>query len=286
MGCTSSSPAAVAESSGSSAIDAELRAERNQQEGCIKLLLLGSGECGKSTILKQMRLLHSTGFSDEERAIHADIIRANCLSSIHTLLKAARSFDMQFADPRSVAAVHLMESTKVLFPSSEALEAISWLWREDRVIAKVMQRQSELTLLDSAPYFLDSIQRILDPRWVPSDQDMLRSRLATTGIIETVLNIRSSQGSAALKFRFVDVGGQRGERKKWIHCFENVRAILFIASLNEFDQALQEDRSKNRMRESLALFEGILALPWFAERTSVILFLNKNGQQPTQQQEK
>lgn len=42
----------------------------------------------------------------------------------------------------------------------------------------------------------------------------------------------------------VDVGGQKTERRKWIHCFDNVTAILFITALSEYDQVLAEDREK------------------------------------------
>lgn len=38
----------------------------------------------------------------------------------------------------------------------------------------------------------------------------------------------------------VDVGGQRNERRKWLHCFENVALIIFIAALSEYDQVLAE----------------------------------------------
>uniref|UniRef100_A0A8C8Z568 Uncharacterized protein n=1 Tax=Prolemur simus TaxID=1328070 RepID=A0A8C8Z568_PROSS len=72
----------------------------------------------------------------------------------------------------------------------------------------------------------------------------------------------------------VDVGGQKSERKKWIHCFENVIALIYLASLSEYDQCLEENNQENRMQESLALFGTILELPWF-KSTSVILFLNK-----------
>jgi guanine nucleotide-binding protein subunit alpha len=38
-----------------------------------------------------------------------------------------------------------------------------------------------------------------------------------------------------------DVGGQRSERKKWIHCFEAVTSIIFCVSLSEYDQVLLEE---------------------------------------------
>ena len=48
-------------------------------------------------------------------------------------------------------------------------------------------------------------------------------------------------------FLFVDVGGQRNERRKWIHCFDSVHGVIFVAALSEYDQALFEDNSVNRM---------------------------------------
>jgi len=75
-------------------------------------------------------------------------------------------------------------------------------------------------------------------------------------------------------FRVFDVGGQRSERKKWIHCFEDVNAIIFIAAISEYDQVLFEDETTNRMIESMRLFESICNSRWFIN-TSMILFLNK-----------
>ena len=57
------------------------------------------------------------------------------------------------------------------------------------------------------------------------------------------------------EFVVIDVGGQRNERKKWIHCFEDVTAIVFIAALSAYDSVLFEDSSTNRMYEALDLFE-------------------------------
>ena len=71
-----------------------------------------------------------------------------------------------------------------------------------------------------------------------------------------------------------DVGGQRSERKKWIHCFESVTSIIFCTALSEYDQVLLEESGQNRMVESLVLFESVINSRWFL-RTSIILFLNK-----------
>jgi hypothetical protein len=72
----------------------------------------------------------------------------------------------------------------------------------------------------------------------------------------------------------VDVGGQRNERKKWIHCFDDVKAILFIDNLAGYNRVLFEDHSKNMMKESLELFEQTVNNPTFRD-TPVFLFLNK-----------
>ena len=122
-------------------------------------------------------------------------------------------------------------------------------------------------LLKHLSYF-DSIGRIAQPDYLPNDQDVLRSRVKTTGITETTFII------GELTYRMFDVGGQRSERKKWIHCFENVTTILFLVAISEYDQLLFEDETVNRMQEALTLFDSICNSRWFV-KTSIILFLNK-----------
>lgn len=71
-----------------------------------------------------------------------------------------------------------------------------------------------------------------------------------------------------------DVGGQRSQRRKWVYCFEDVRAVLFVVALSGFDMTLLEDTTVNRLEESLNLFEQIVNNRWFKE-ASFVLFLNK-----------
>lgn len=72
--------------------------------------------------------------------------------------------------------------------------------------------------------------------YLPNNQDILHARKATKGVTECVMSINS------IPFHFVDVGGQRSQRQKWLQCFDSVTAILFLVSSSEYDQVLMEDR--------------------------------------------
>jgi guanine nucleotide-binding protein subunit alpha len=81
------------------------------------------------------------------------------------------------------------------------------------------------------------IDRLYERNYLPTDQDILRARLRTTGISETLFNI------GPYTYRMFDVGGQRSERKKWIHVFDNVQVVLFLVAISGYDHALVEDRN-------------------------------------------
>jgi guanine nucleotide-binding protein G(o) subunit alpha len=112
---------------------------------------------------------------------------------------------------------------------SELLDAMKKLWN-DNGVQQCFNRSNEYQLNDSAKYFLDKLDEIGSPQYLPSTQDILRTRVKTTGIVEINFTFKD------LNFRVFDVGGQRSERKKWIHCFEDVTAIIFIVALSEYDQ--------------------------------------------------
>ncbi len=107
------------------------------------------------------------------------------------------------------------------------------------------------------------------PGYTATTEDMLRLRVKTLGIVEEEFDMDGS------KFVMFDVGGQQNERKKWIHCFEDVTAVLFVASLSEYDQVLNEDSTRNRLEEALDLFDEIANSRWF-DNTAMMLFLNKH----------
>jgi len=151
--------------------------------------------------------------------------------------------------------------------TQELADYIKTLWK-DPGIQETFTRSAEFQLNDSAAYFFQEIDRLATPSYIPSEQDVIRCRAKTTGIIETEFDIEN------VHFRLVDVGGQRSERKKWMHCFQDVTAVIFCVAMSEYDLKLYEDDSTNRMMESLKLFKEICNNKWFVD-TSMILFLNK-----------
>lgn len=91
-------------------------------------------------------------------------------------------------------------------------------------------------ILTFASYY-NSIDRLFAKDYLPNDQDVLRSRLRTTGITETLFEL------GQLRYHMFDVGGQRSERKKWVHCFDGVHCLMFVAALSGYDQCLVEDKT-------------------------------------------
>ncbi|VDQ02226.1 unnamed protein product [Trichobilharzia regenti] len=87
--------------------------------------------------------------------------------------------------------------------------------------------------------------------YIPSEQDILRCRVLTSGIFETKFSVDK------VNFHMFDVGGQREERRKWIQCFNDVTAIIFVAACSSYNMVLREDPSQNRVKESLELLASI-----------------------------
>ncbi|XP_065562187.1 guanine nucleotide-binding protein subunit alpha-11-like [Artemia franciscana] len=250
-------------------IDRQLSIERKKLDKEIKLLLLGTGEAGKSTFIKQMRIIHGTGFSVEDRLSHKNLIYQNVISSIQCLIGAMEKLNLYYAvesNKENAITIEALDGANIL-DFEPYVDHIRNLWK-DHGIQECCRRGSEYQLPCSAKYYLSDLDRIASPNFIPNEQDILRARTATSGILEYLFQVDSHP------FRMVDVGGQRSERRKWIHCFDNVTSIIFLAALSEYDQTLYESDEQNRMDESLALFQTVISYPWFLE-VSTILFLNK-----------
>ncbi|XP_076332875.1 guanine nucleotide-binding protein subunit alpha homolog isoform X1 [Tachypleus tridentatus] len=253
-------------------IDKMLEEDKHIIRREVKLLLLGAGESGKSTFLKQMKIIHGHNFDDETLKEFRSVVYQNIIRGMKVLVDARDKLGIPWENPNnSQNAYNILR-----FDNSTNLDSqtflnlvgtVKKLW-QDKGIKTAFERRREFQIGDSVYYFFENLDRIMTPNYLPSNQDILHARKATKGISEFHVNINT------VPFRFVDVGGQRSQRQKWFQCFESVTSILFLVASTEYDQVLVEDRCTNRLVESKHIFETIVNNRCFSE-VSVILFLNK-----------
>uniref|UniRef100_A0A060TB66 ARAD1D25520p n=1 Tax=Blastobotrys adeninivorans TaxID=409370 RepID=A0A060TB66_BLAAD len=305
------------------AIDAGLQSSHKASK--VKILLLGAGESGKSTVLKQMRLIHQLGFTDPERLQYSKVLWCDAVNSMRILIRQAERLECDLnpqlqpqrelllaTDPMKVyeedgdsrTASKWLNSFTINYESSRertseelrragidpgvgdgllqdydnvdgpavtkkaVAEAIHQLWILDDGIRQAMDQAHLFQLEVNVRYYFDHIFEFASPDYRASDNDIVQGRIKTTGISQFNFDVKG------VNFNFFDVGGQRPERRKWIHCFDNVTAVLFVAAVSEYDQVLFEDERVRRLDESLQLFDYICNSRWF-QNTPMILFLNK-----------
>ncbi|CUT99666.1 guanine nucleotide binding protein Gs subunit [Echinococcus multilocularis] len=253
-------------------IDKLIEKEKRNFRSTHRLLLLGAGESGKSTIVKQMRILHIDGFSDVEKKEKIVDIRKNLRDAICSIVGAMPNLKppVVLKNPENTPIRNYMleEASKNDFDFPPIFFShCRQLWG-DAGVQEAFERSNEYQLIDCAKYFLDRSMELGKPDYIPTEQDILRCRVLTSGIFETKFTVDKVQ------FHMFDVGGQREERRKWIQCFNDVTAIIFVAACSSYNMVLREDPNKNRVRESLELLGSIWNNRWL-KNISVILFLNK-----------
>jgi GTPase SAR1 family protein len=248
-------------------IEAAMARNKDIDTKKVKLLLLGAGECGKSTIFKQMRLIYGEKFSQTERESKAFPIYGNILAAVKTLLEQAELLECGDLIQAHTEATLLNGIDNLESMTVQIGDAVRTLWA-DPGLQEIWSRRSEYQIIESVQYYFNKIDEIKLSTYVPTDNDILHLRVRTSGIVT------ESYAVEKLTYEVYDVGGQRNERKKWIHCFNNVTAVIFVVGMSEYDQALLEDESANRMVEALELFDDICNNAYFL-KSALILFMNK-----------
>ena len=172
---------------------------------------------------------------DQIPTIHLNVIQA-----IKVLIAKAEDFglDKKVCAKTSFEFVKHLSDFEVITP--EVANSIEEIWL-DHVVQEVWARRSEYQIIESVKYYFERLRAISEPEYVPTKDDILYTRIRTSGIVTERYEIDKTP------FEMYDVGGQKNERKKWIHCFDNVTAIIFVAAISEYDQNLYEDDSTNRM---------------------------------------
>ncbi|KAJ3424311.1 guanine nucleotide-binding protein g(o) subunit alpha [Anaeramoeba flamelloides] len=249
-------------------IEEQLQMESESAYKKVKVLVLGTGESGKTTFLKQLRILHKQGFEEQDLLQYKVTIKQNAIIHTKALLNACSMNDWDLLNEnKEMAQKFLRYETKHTSLTTEVGEEIRSLWT-DQALQTAYENRHLFQLPDSTDYFLDNIKRIAEEDYIPTERDMLNCRIPTTGVNEISFKF------GEIPWSVIDVGGQRSERRKWIHQFEDVTLIIYVVAASEFNQKLYEDESINRIIESLTLFRKTANNEFFKEKNCVI-FLNK-----------
>lgn len=170
----------------------------------------GAGESGKSTIVKQIKIIHNNGYTKEECIQHRPVVYSNTIQSLIAIIKAMSQFNVNFRDSSRIEDARkfltIVSQSQDVPINAELCIIMKNIWLDEGT-QYCLSRSREFQLNDSAQYYLNSLDRLAKPNYLPTQQDVLRTRVKTTGINETKFTFKG------LNFTLVDVGGQRSERK-------------------------------------------------------------------------
>ena len=219
----------------------------------LKIVVCGSGESGKTTFLKNLRINYLGGISDKERTEDTQFIRANIIEGMARLVQYVKSKDNEACLPSE----HLDEIDELVDcdPYMEELSKfqsiIKILWNiPDIKDAYTQPDQTEVT--DNLDYFFNKLDEIASPNYVPTDDDLLRLRKRTIGVKPLYFELDGAY------FEVNDVGGQLNERKHWPEVLKDALAIIWVVSLSEFDRCMFEETTKTRFKDSLECYDSIV----------------------------
>jgi hypothetical protein len=180
MGCMQSAPPVNPESGNE--VDAMLAAAREQEEFNPKILLLGAGESGKSTVIKQIKLIWKVGggLSERDKLDYRNALRRNTIESILVLIEASKTLNIPLGTEASAMAkeISMLQSDADL--DDNISKKIYDLW-QDPGIQSVFARRSEYWNLDATPYYLNEVHRFATD-FDPTEDDVLMARIRTTGL--------------------------------------------------------------------------------------------------------
>lgn len=228
----------------------------------MNVAILGAGDSGKSTFLKQVSFKYLTDFTGNTQLINN--LRDNIIFSAKELMELAKQKNVKIPNSEE------LEKADIL--TAPIAKIINELTQNKDFMELLTQHGDSLGLqggISGTEFLFNNAVRIADPEYKPTDDDTCWARAKTTGIEKVTIDIAKT-----LRCIVYDIGGQRSERKKWPKIFNNIGVVIYMAALNEYDMVLEEDEKKNRLHESLKIWEKLTKSPHF-ETAQFILLFNK-----------
>ena len=133
-----------------------------------------------------MKILHMGGYKEKELLDFKGLVHRNVFDTFLQLIEACETFELEIGSKHKKFVEDLQELLDVTTSpelTREYYEPLCELWKDENIQA-VFERGAEFNLLDSAPYFLKELDRISKENYIPTVDDILRTRSKTVGIVE------------------------------------------------------------------------------------------------------
>jgi GTPase SAR1 family protein len=233
-----------------------------------KVLILGSSESGKTTLLNTLIYRQTQNFLYGDWQCYVDVVWSNAVTAVLAILEAMEDLRIPLGDEATgshVETIFMQPSHYDTGPPVVLADAVSALWK-DSGFQQAYKRRCEYQLQDSAFYYISHIERLVTPGYIPTCEDILRTSVRTSGILGRLFRFRD------VDYHILDVGGARAERKKWHRAMGHVATVIFTVDPTAYAKPLAEDETVNRMLEQFTLFESIANSRWFADSELLIIF--------------
>ncbi|KAM6233185.1 guanine nucleotide-binding protein G(q) subunit alpha-like [Porphyrio hochstetteri] len=164
-------------------IERQLRRDKRDARRELKLLLLGTGESGKSTFIKQMRIIHGSGYSDEDKRGFTKLVYQNIFTAMQAMIRAMDTLKIPYKYEHNKTHAQLVREVdveKVSTFENSYVDAIRSLWN-DPGIQECYDRRREYQLSDSTKYGSSSESVMSSsgdiPKSLPSGQSVITSEI-------------------------------------------------------------------------------------------------------------
>ena len=241
-----------------------------------RLLLLGPGGVGKSTLFRQIKLHQTEGFTEVELQDGSHSIRSMLHATLTILMRNDIVQDALSPEARNECEDALMDIQDIQLASNQQKlhQLIKKYWQTNGVRKALKHvkigkhHEAYLSSNEWLQYWIDEADRVLKAGFVPTNDDMLKLRRPTSGVQELHFTMRGED------FVLVDVGGQTHEMKTWEQELEkDIGGLVFMVSLADFDRVGKHTTS--RLIEGIAVLEDVLQQSAALQKLPLVCMMNK-----------
>ena len=230
----------------------------------------GPGESGKTTFVLHLKLLLSEGIDESDRNDTKFSIKSNLIEAEKLLIEEGQNMNVGFSDNESFEIITNTDSSDENSLTSEILDAVKEVWEDDQ-IQELYSITNSSRMPDNIDYFFDKVDDVFDDDYTPTDEDVLKTRRKTIGIIRNTIQMSNKEAL------LIDLGGQMSERGKYKSITEEVDALIYTISLCDYDRIMYENDKKSRKDDQVDLFDYFLENEKYTNKP-VFLICNKTDQ--------